>query len=79
MVPDSGFIHPVPVETLEGRCAVVTGAGRGFGEQIAVDLAELGAAVAVLDVDVAAAERCATRLARAGARSLVQLRESGVG
>jgi 3-oxoacyl-[acyl-carrier protein] reductase len=59
-----------PFETLAGRCAAVTGAGRGFGEQAAFELATLGAAVAVLDVDADAAERCAARLSRAGARAL---------
>ena len=47
-----------------GTCAAVTGAGRGFGEQIAVDLAALGASVAVLDVDGDAAASCAERLGR---------------
>ena len=51
-------------DRLEGRCAVVTGAGRGFGERIAVELDELGAAVAVLDLDAPAAERLAAQLAR---------------
>jgi NAD(P)-dependent dehydrogenase (short-subunit alcohol dehydrogenase family) len=44
---------------LDGRCAVVTGGGRGFGERIAEQLAGLGATVAVLDVDLEAAERTA--------------------
>ena len=57
-------------ESLAGRCAAVTGAGRGFGEQAAVELAKLGAAVAVLDVDADAAGRCAAALARSGARAL---------
>jgi 3-oxoacyl-[acyl-carrier protein] reductase len=63
-------VAPDRSERLEGRCAAVTGAGRGFGEQIAVDLAALGAAVAVLDVDAEAAERCALRLDRLGASAL---------
>lgn len=56
--------------SLAGRSAVVTGAGRGFGEQIAVELAALGARVAVLDVDEEAAERCAARLRAGGARAI---------
>jgi 3-oxoacyl-[acyl-carrier protein] reductase len=52
-----------------GRCAVVTGAGRGFGERIAADLAALGAAVGVLDVDGDAAGACAARLEAGGARA----------
>jgi len=44
---------------LDGRRALVTGAGRGFGRRIAVDFAALGAAVAALDVDERAAEDAA--------------------
>jgi 3-oxoacyl-[acyl-carrier protein] reductase len=58
-----------PLLTFAGRCVVVTGAGRGFGEQIAVDLAALGAAVGVLDVDGEAASACVARLRASGARA----------
>ncbi len=44
---------------LEGRVAVVTGAGRGMGEAFARRLALEGAKVAVTDIDEAACERVA--------------------
>jgi len=48
----------------------VTGAGRGFGEQTAVDLARLGASVAILDIDADAAERGAARITAEGGRAI---------
>ena len=49
--------------SLEGRCAVVTGAAQGFGAAIARRLAEAGAAVAVADINFAAARRTALSIA----------------
>jgi NAD(P)-dependent dehydrogenase (short-subunit alcohol dehydrogenase family) len=37
--------------TLEGRVAVITGAGSGIGRGIALRLSEMGAAIVVLDID----------------------------
>lgn len=59
-----------PLVTLGGRVVVVTGAGQGLGESTAHVLAGLGAAVAVLDVDGAAAARVAEAVAEAGGSSL---------
>ncbi len=44
---------------IEGQAAIVTGGGSGLGEAVARELARLGAAVAVLDVNAAGAERVA--------------------
>jgi 2-hydroxycyclohexanecarboxyl-CoA dehydrogenase len=51
---------------LEGRTAIVTGAGRGIGAAIATALADAGARVAVWDVDGEQAAKTATALARPG-------------
>ena len=52
---------------LAGKACVVTGAGAGIGEAIAVRLAEDGAHVAIADIDADSAERVAARLRGKGA------------
>ena len=51
---------------LEGHCAAITGAGSGIGQAIAVGYAKQGARVALLDIDKAAAEATAQKVAEAG-------------
>jgi NAD(P)-dependent dehydrogenase (short-subunit alcohol dehydrogenase family) len=53
---------------LEGRVALVTGAGGGLGDGICSALASSGVAVAAVDVDRGRAERVADKLADSGAR-----------
>ncbi len=56
---------------LDGRVAIVTGAGRGIGAATARELARLGAAVVVNDLDELAAREVASAIAAAGGRTLV--------
>ncbi|MFC5747441.1 SDR family NAD(P)-dependent oxidoreductase [Actinomadura rugatobispora] len=49
-----------------GRTALVTGAGGGIGRAVALRLAAEGAAVAIVDVDGAAAEKTRAEVAEAG-------------
>ena len=55
---------------LEGRVALVTGAGSGIGEATARRFAREGAIVVVNDVDVELARPVATALQKEGARTL---------
>jgi 2-dehydro-3-deoxy-L-rhamnonate dehydrogenase (NAD+) len=48
--------------SLHGRTAIVTGAATGIGEAIAIRLTEAGATVAVVDLNVAGAQKVAAAL-----------------
>ena len=54
---------------LDGRVAIVTGAGTGLGRGIAQELAEAGADIAILEINAESAETSAQELAQVGVRA----------
>lgn len=55
---------------LDGKVALVTGAGRGIGRSVALKLASEGAAVFVNDLDAEPMEQCIADIAAAGGRAM---------
>lgn len=56
--------------SLNGKVAVVTGAARGLGKAIALQLAKDGAAISVWDLDGAGAEATAAEIKAAGGKAI---------
>jgi len=56
---------------LTGRCAVVTGAGKGLGAAYAKNLAAAGAAVVVNDIDLASAAAVVETIGREGGSAVI--------
>jgi len=69
MTAEAPLPRPVP-DRLAGHVAFVTGSARGLGRAIVERLAAEGAAVAVADVDLPAAEEAAAALRDGGAQAL---------
>ena len=54
--------------SLEGKVAIVTGAASGIGRGISLRLAEMGAFVALLDIDDIKGRACAAEIEARGRR-----------
>lgn len=70
MTGEGGWPEPFAASEFAGRTALVTGAAQGIGAAIAGRLAELGAAVAVSDVNEGGALAKASELRAGGARAI---------
>jgi len=55
---------------LKGKIAVITGAASGIGREIALTYAREGAAVAIADINLAAAQKTADEIIAAGGKAL---------
>lgn len=62
--------------TLDGKVALVTGAGRGLGAAIAAGLAARGARVVVVDLDETAAKGTAEQIGRAATYRRLDVRDA---
>ena len=58
--------------SLAGKSAVVTGAGAGIGEAIALMFARKGADIVLVDVNAAASSKVAAKIKKTGQRALVE-------
>src|ERR1700755_1330392 len=63
--------HPMTDETMHGRVALITGAGRGIGREIALGLAARGAAVALVSRTSTELEQVAAEVHSRGGTALV--------
>jgi NAD(P)-dependent dehydrogenase (short-subunit alcohol dehydrogenase family) len=67
----SASVARAPESSLDGRVALVTGAGRGLGAETAVALAEVGAEVVLVSRSVQELENVASRIVTSGGRARI--------
>jgi len=77
MAKDENDFRVMPQFRLDGEAALVTGAGNGIGRAAALALAEVGAAVAVTDIDGEAAARVAGEITAAGGTASAYILDVG--
>jgi len=62
--------NPISNTALKGKVAVVTGAASGIGKEIALTLANSGAAIAIADLNLDGANAVAAEITQAGGRAI---------
>jgi NAD(P)-dependent dehydrogenase (short-subunit alcohol dehydrogenase family) len=63
------FVYPARCKNIRGQIAMVTGAGRGLGKEIANVLAEKGCKVVAVDINLAAVEATAEEITEFGGKA----------
>src|SRR5688572_26644598 len=71
MTTTAPAISSIPFR-LDGKTALITGAGSGIGRAIALRFAQQGATVEILDLDEAAAQAVVKEIAAAGGKARAQ-------
>ncbi|XP_046414415.1 17-beta-hydroxysteroid dehydrogenase 13-like isoform X1 [Neodiprion fabricii] len=62
-------LRPPPLKSLQGEVAMVIGAGRGVGREIALQLCQLGVTVACIDINMETCEATTKRACQTGIAS----------